>query len=153
MTADLVVRAAKVYTMDPALPVAAGLAIQGGQIVAVARDAAELDEQTGPDTTVLGGEDPGDLVVLPAFIDTHNHLMLSAHNVLGVPVSRAENIEQMIALSASAPPGRPKESGSSQRPTGTRTAWRNVGCPPRSSWTARHHSTPSCSCAAATTAC
>jgi predicted amidohydrolase YtcJ len=98
MTADLVVRAQQVRTMDPAVPVAAGLAVRGGQIVAVARDAAELDEQTGPDTTVLGGEDLEDLVVLPAFIDTHNHLMLSAHNVLGVPVSTAENLEQMIGL-------------------------------------------------------
>src|SRR5579872_3611258 len=102
MTADLVVRAQKVYTMDPAVPVAAGLAVRGGQIAAVARDAAELDEQIGPGTTVLGledledPEDPADLVVLPAFIDTHNHLMLSAHNVLGVPVSTAENLAQMI---------------------------------------------------------
>jgi predicted amidohydrolase YtcJ len=95
MTADLVVRAAKLYTMDPAFPVAAGLAVQDGQIVAVARDAAELDEQTGPGTTVIGGDN---VVVLPAFIDTHNHLMLSAHNVLGVPVSRAGNIGQMTAL-------------------------------------------------------
>jgi hypothetical protein len=95
MTADLVVRAQKIYTMDPAVPVAAGLAVQGGEIVAVARDAAELDQQTGPDTTVLGGEG---VVVLPAFVDTHNHLMLSAHNVLGVPVANAENLEQMIGL-------------------------------------------------------
>jgi predicted amidohydrolase YtcJ len=98
MTADLVVRAQKVYTMDPAAPVAAGLAVRGGEIVAVPRDAAELDELTGPDTTVLGGEGLPDLVVLPAFIDTHNHLMLSAHNVLGVPVSRAGNLDQMIGL-------------------------------------------------------
>jgi len=97
MTADLVVRAQKVYTMDPAVPVAAGLAVRGGEIVAVARDLAELDEQIGPDTTVLG-EDLEDLVVIPAFIDTHNHLMLAAHNVLGVPVSRAETLEQIIGL-------------------------------------------------------
>ena len=95
LTADLVVRAGQIYTMDPAVPEAAGLAVRDGQIVAVARDAAELDEQTGPDTTVLGGDN---VVVLPAFIDTHNHLMLSAHNVLGVPVSTAENLDQMIAL-------------------------------------------------------
>jgi predicted amidohydrolase YtcJ len=95
MTADLVVRAQKVYTMDPAVPVAAGLAVQDGEIVAVARNARELDEQTGPDTTILGGED---VVVLPAFIDTHNHLMLSAHNVLGVPVSQAGGLGQLIGL-------------------------------------------------------
>lgn len=98
LTADLVVRAQKVYTMDPAIPVAAGVAVRGGEIVAVARDPAELDELTGPHTTVLGGEVPPGLVVFPAFVDTHNHLMLSAHNVLGVPVSRAGNLEQMIGL-------------------------------------------------------
>ena len=95
MAADLVVRAQKVYTMDPAVPVAAGLAVQDGEIVAVARNAQELDEQTGPDTAILGGED---VVVLPAFIDTHNHLMLSAHNVLGVPVSQAGDLGQLIGL-------------------------------------------------------
>ena len=31
MTADLVIRAAKLYTMDPAFPVAAGLAVQDGR--------------------------------------------------------------------------------------------------------------------------
>jgi predicted amidohydrolase YtcJ len=105
MTADLVVRAQKIYTMDPAEPVAAGLAVRNGEIVAVARNPAELDEQTGPGTTVLGGED---VVVLPAFIDTHNHLMLSAHNVLGVPVSRAQNLEQMIALIRERAAGTPR---------------------------------------------
>src|SRR5579872_3581642 len=148
MTADLVVRAQKVYTMDPAVPVAAGLAVRGGQIAAVARDAAELDEQIGPGTTVLGledledPEDPADLVVLPAFIDTHNHLMLSAHNVLGVPVSTAENLAQMIGRIRERADRHQADSGSSPRPTGTRTGLPNGGCPPRPNWTVRHRSTP-----------
>ena len=52
-------------------------------------------------------DDPG-LVVL-AFVDTHNHLMLAARNILGVPVSQACDIAQIIALirarAAQTPPG------------------------------------------------
>jgi len=93
--ADLVVHAGTVHTMDPAAPVAAGLAIRQGEIVAVAHRADELADLTGPGTLVLGG--PG-LVVLPSFTDTHNHLMLAARNVLGVPVSRAADLPGFLGL-------------------------------------------------------
>ncbi len=106
MAADLVVHADKVYTMDPAGPVAAGLAIQHGEIVAVARRADELAGLTGAGTLVLGG--PG-LVVLPSFTDTHNHLLLAARNVLGVPVSQAADLAGFLGLirerAAVTPPG------------------------------------------------
>jgi predicted amidohydrolase YtcJ len=85
----------KVYTMDPSGPVAAGLAVRKGKVIALARSADELAELNGPDTLVL--DDPG-LVVLPAFVDTHNHLMLAARDVLGVPVSRAADIGQFVEL-------------------------------------------------------
>ncbi|MEU4345681.1 amidohydrolase [Nocardia sp. NPDC023852] len=96
--ADLVVRAGTVHTMDPAAPRATGLAVRQGKIVALAgrrsgRDV--LDAFVGPDTTVL--EDP-DFVVLPAFVDTHNHLMLAGRNILGVPVSQARDIAAFIEL-------------------------------------------------------
>ena len=104
--ADLVVHAGTVHTMDPARPVAAGLAIRRGTIAAVAQRADELADLTGPGTLVLGG--PG-LVVLPAFTDTHNHLMLAARNVLGVPVSQAAGLPGFLALirerAAVTPPG------------------------------------------------
>ena len=48
--------------------------------------------------------------VLPAFVDTHNHLMLAARNILGVPVSQARDIPQLVGLirdrAAGTPPGR-----------------------------------------------
>lgn len=96
--ADLVVRAGTVHTMDPAAPFATGIAIRQGRIVALSRGLGEWDGPAalvGPETTVL--DDPG-LVVLPAFVDTHNHLMFAARNVLGVPVSRAGDIAEFVEL-------------------------------------------------------
>jgi predicted amidohydrolase YtcJ len=108
--ADLLVRAGNVRTMDPAAKPATALAVREGTIVAVAGpgDERELfNAWSGPDTVVL--DDPG-LTVLPAFVDTHNHLMLAARNILGVPVSRARDIPQIVALirdrAAQTPPGR-----------------------------------------------
>jgi hypothetical protein len=96
--ADLVVRVGTVHTMDPAAPLATGVAIRQGRIVALSRGLGEWDglaDLVGPETTVL--DDPA-LVVLPAFVDTHNHLMFAARNVLGVPVSRARDIPEFVEL-------------------------------------------------------
>ena len=77
--ADLLVRAARVRTMDPAAGPVTTLAIRGGKIAATASGPGEerdlLDAWNGPDTVML---DDAGLVVLPAFVDTHNHLMLAA---------------------------------------------------------------------------
>ncbi|MFI9272984.1 amidohydrolase [Kitasatospora sp. NPDC052896] len=107
--ADLVLRAGATHTMDPAAPPTTALAVRAGEIVAVAGPGDEADllaAWRGPDTTVL--DEPG-LTVLPAFVDTHNHLMLAARNVLGVPVSRARNIAEFVQLirerAALTPPG------------------------------------------------
>ncbi|MFG1791158.1 amidohydrolase [Nocardia sp. NPDC049149] len=94
--ADLVIRAGKVYSFG-AGPVTA-FAARGGNVVAVAGpdDAGDLLRAwVGSETVVI--DDP-QLVVLPAFVDTHNHLMLAARNVLGVPVSQATDIASLIAL-------------------------------------------------------
>jgi predicted amidohydrolase YtcJ len=113
-TADLIVVASAVHAMASgtaaadAGPVTA-LAVRGGQIAATAGpDGARdlLAAWRGPGTVVL--DDPG-LVVLPAFVDTHNHLMLAAQNILGVPVSRAADIPGLVRLirerAAQTPPG------------------------------------------------
>lgn len=105
MVVDLVVRA-RVYTMDPAEPVLAALAVTGGRIIATSPDPAGLDHLVVPGTAALGGPD---VTVLPAFVDTHNHLMLAARNVLGVPVSRADDIPGFVDLirqrAGQVPPG------------------------------------------------
>ncbi|HEY6793707.1 MAG TPA: amidohydrolase [Kineosporiaceae bacterium] len=107
--ADLVVHGGTVHHLADGTPPATTLAVRDGLVVAVAGpDAAQdlLQRSTGPGTTVV--VDP-DLVVLPAFVDTHNHLMLAGRNVLGVPVADARDIGEFVAAvrqrAARTPPG------------------------------------------------
>lgn len=96
--AELIVLAATVHPMDPAAAPAVALAIRDGEIAAVAGPGEQRDllaAWRGPGTVLL--DDPG-CTVLPAFVDTHNHLMLAARNILGVPVSRARDIAQIVGL-------------------------------------------------------
>jgi predicted amidohydrolase YtcJ len=108
--ADLVVRAGTIRTMDPEAGPVTALAVHDGRIAATAGPGREDDLLTawrGPATVVL--DDPR-LVVMPAFVDTHNHLMLAARNILGVPVSGAREIAELVGRirdrAASTPPGR-----------------------------------------------
>jgi predicted amidohydrolase YtcJ len=93
--ADLVVRAETVHTMDSRHRCALGVAVRNGRIIALAQRHSELDGLIGRHTTVLAK--PG-MVVLPAFIDTHNHLMLAAHNTLRVGLSQARTINELVHL-------------------------------------------------------
>jgi hypothetical protein len=107
--ADLIVDASTVHTMaDGASPVTV-LAVRDGRIAATAGPGDRGDllaSWRGPDTVMI--DDQG-LAVLPAFVDTHNHLMLAAQNILGVPVSRAADIPGLAGLirerAAVTPPG------------------------------------------------
>ncbi|MFF8830954.1 amidohydrolase [Streptomyces sp. NPDC015131] len=72
--ADLVLRGARVHTVDPRLPEAEALAVRDGRIVHVGTD-AEADRWTGPGTRVV---EAGGRLVLPGFIDAHNHVRLGS---------------------------------------------------------------------------
>jgi predicted amidohydrolase YtcJ len=69
--ADQVLRDAKVWTVDPRLPRAEAVAIQGAEILAVGTN-AQIDPLVGPDTQLyeLGGR-----LVLPGFNDAHSHFI------------------------------------------------------------------------------
>ncbi|MDI3417668.1 amidohydrolase [Streptomyces luteolus] len=74
--ADLVVRGARIHTVDPDLPEAQAMAVRDGRIVWLGDDAdADAAEWTGPGTRVL---DAGGKLVLPGFIDAHNHVRLGS---------------------------------------------------------------------------
>jgi predicted amidohydrolase YtcJ len=93
--ADLVVRASVVHTLDDA-PETTAFAVQDGTVVATAGpggEAALLRDWTGPETDLI---DEPDLVVLPAFVDTHCHLMLAARSVYGVPVAEATTLADVL---------------------------------------------------------
>ena len=72
--ADLVVRNARVYTVDRALPWAEAVAVSGGRITWVGAD-ADAGDHVAAGTEVI---DAGGRLVLPGFIDSHNHVRLGS---------------------------------------------------------------------------
>ncbi|WP_405494529.1 amidohydrolase [Streptomyces sp. NBC_00096] len=72
--ADLLLTGARVHTVDPALPEAEAIAVRDGRIVWVGPD-AEAADWAGPDTERI---DAGGRLVLPGFIDAHNHVRLGS---------------------------------------------------------------------------
>ncbi|HTG47686.1 MAG TPA: amidohydrolase [Actinomycetota bacterium] len=66
----LLIRNAKVWTVDPAMPTAEAVAIQDDRIVAVGTDREAIEAAgTGAEEVDAGGN-----TVLPGFVDAHNHL-------------------------------------------------------------------------------
>ena len=58
-----------------------------------------LDDLAGTGTVIV---DAGDLTVLPAFADSHEHLMEASRNTLLVPVDRARSVAEFTAMVAAA---------------------------------------------------
>src|SRR5258708_10756247 len=93
--ADLVIRARAIYSMAADRTIFRAIAMREEWIVAVSEDPHGLDGLISSGTRVL--DDP-ELTLLPAFDDTHNHLILAAHNSLLVPVDRARTLAELIEL-------------------------------------------------------
>ncbi|MER7622300.1 amidohydrolase [Streptomyces sp. NPDC126503] len=72
--ADLVLTGARIHTVDPGLPEAEALAVRDGRIVWLG-PAADASGHTGPATRVI---DADGRLVLPGFIDAHNHVRLGS---------------------------------------------------------------------------
>ena len=75
------------------------IGLKGDKIVAVSPDPGGLDDLAGPVTVVT---DVGDLIVLPAFADAHEHLMEASRNTLLVPVGQARSIAEFMGLISNA---------------------------------------------------
>jgi predicted amidohydrolase YtcJ len=71
---DLVVRNARVCTLDQAHPWAGAVAVRAGRVSWVGDD-SDADDHVGPGTQVI---DAGGRLVLPGFIDSHNHVRLGS---------------------------------------------------------------------------
>ncbi|GAA3027017.1 amidohydrolase [Streptomyces lactacystinicus] len=93
--ADLLIRAATVHTLVPGEPPRRAVAVTGGRITALSAAPDGLDALIGPGTEVV---DAPDSTVLPAFDDTHTHLVLAGHSVHGVPVHRARDLAGFLGL-------------------------------------------------------
>ncbi|MEU1121000.1 MULTISPECIES: amidohydrolase [unclassified Streptomyces] len=90
--ADLVLRNARIHTVDPELPAAEALAVRGGRIVWLGPD-AEAEEWTGPATRVVDGRGR---LVLPGFIDAHNHVRLGSDDAC-VQLAGADSLDEIHA--------------------------------------------------------
>jgi predicted amidohydrolase YtcJ len=90
---DYLLKARAVHSMTGQSYRSVGL--KGDEIVAVSPEADGLDDLAGPATVIA---DAGDLTVLPAFADAHEHLMEASRNTLLVPVGRARSIAEFMNL-------------------------------------------------------
>lgn len=73
--ADLVIKNARVYTVDTQRPWAQAVAVKGDRIVWVG-DETGVTSQVGPATRVI---DAGGKMLLPGFIDSHFHVLLGGN--------------------------------------------------------------------------
>ncbi|MFJ2867851.1 amidohydrolase [Kitasatospora sp. NPDC087314] len=93
--ADLLIRAAAVHTLVPGEPPQRAIAVTGARITALSPAPDGLDVLIGTATEVL---DAPAATVLPAFDDTHTHLILAGHSVHGVPVHQARDLAGFLGL-------------------------------------------------------
>src|SRR5690606_20357784 len=104
-TADAVLTAARIHTLDASRPQATAIAWdKDGRIVATG-DAAELRHRY-PQARLV---DAGDATVIPGLIDAHAHVMELGYALLRADLSGAKStqevIERLQAYAASAPEG------------------------------------------------
>src|SRR5215471_6524737 len=81
--------------MNQARDVHATLAVRDGRIVAVSDDRDGLDALASDGTQVV--DDP-DLTLLPAFFDTHEHLLDSARDLARVRLDSARSLAELVEL-------------------------------------------------------
>ncbi|WP_405970114.1 amidohydrolase [Streptomyces sp. NBC_00988] len=93
--ADLVIRANAIHTRVPGQAPQRALAVRGDRIVALSPDPNGLDHLLGERTTV---HDLPGATVLPAFDDTHTHLIYAALGAHDVPVHQAHDIPEFLDL-------------------------------------------------------
>src|SRR5215472_17374286 len=94
---DFLIRAGAIHSMTGETYRSVG--VLGPEIVAVSADLNGLDDLAGDTTAVV---DAGDLTVLPAFADSHEHLMEASRNMLLLPVDKARSIAEFTGMVADA---------------------------------------------------
>jgi predicted amidohydrolase YtcJ len=88
--ADLVLTGARIHTVDPDLPEAQALAVRDGRIVWLGAD-EDAGRWTGPDTEAV---EAGGRLVLPGFIDAHNHVRLGSDDAC-VQLAGARTLDEI----------------------------------------------------------
>lgn len=90
--ADVVIRNARIYTVDASQPWADAVAVRGDRIAWVGSE-AEAELHVGSDTMVIDAQRK---MLLPGFIDSHNHVRLGS-NPLEVNLTGAETLDELKA--------------------------------------------------------
>jgi len=96
-TADLVVKRAKIYTVEIDQPWAQAVAVRGDKIIAVGRD-EDIEQYIGSGTSVI---DAKNRLLLPGFIDCHNHFTPGAvglDQILLIPKEEIKDAKVMMTL-------------------------------------------------------
>src|SRR5215472_15258697 len=94
---DYLIKARAIHSMNGGTYRALGL--RGAEIVAVSAEPDGLDDLAGRGTTTV---DAGDLTLLPAFADAHEHLKEASANMLLVPVDKARSVAEFTGMVADA---------------------------------------------------
>ena len=92
--AEVVFRLGRGYGMTADRGIYQAVAVRDGRITAVGRSRDELDSFIGRGTAVV--DDP-ELVLYPAFNDTHNHQLLAARDLDYVSLEQARSIDELVA--------------------------------------------------------
>jgi predicted amidohydrolase YtcJ len=95
---DLVLRNAKLITMEPGNPQAQALAARGGKIVAIGTN-QQMQAYIGPSTKVI---DLGGRLAIPGFIEGHGHFMGLGSSKMILNLRDATNWDQIVAMVAAA---------------------------------------------------
>jgi predicted amidohydrolase YtcJ len=90
---DYLFKAGAVHSMTGATYRSVG--VRGNEIVAASTERNELDDLVGSETRVV---DDGELTLLPAFADSHEHLMEASRNTLLLPVAKAGSVAEFTAM-------------------------------------------------------
>ena len=94
---DYLIKAGTIHSMTGETYRSVGL--RGAEIVAASAEPDGLDDLAGHSTAVVAA---GDLTLLPAFADSHEHLMEAGRNTLVVPVDKARSVAEFTAMVAEA---------------------------------------------------
>ena len=95
--ADLIIKGARLVTMDSRYPAATALAIRGEHILAVGSD-DDILNLNGRDTEIM---DARSMTVVPGFIDAHSHPLLAQESIsVNVNLPRITDVQAALAAQA-----------------------------------------------------
>lgn len=94
-TADLVVRNARIYTLDATKPWATAMAVRSGRVIAVG-DAGDVENLAGADTEVV---DLDGRMVMPGIVDVHTHMLMGGQaELFELRFSSTAGIEHILGV-------------------------------------------------------